>query len=88
MVGIFTRRLLPTSPSGVSEGVDVLCASSLVKMIPTLRNQVLTGVQKSRPVRLALLKALASVEMTLATSVIRPSSKAAPMRIGCGKEVE
>lgn len=55
------------------------------------------GVQKSRPVLplletvaqlghdvylLALLKALASVEITVATCVIKASSKAAPINMG------
>lgn len=51
-------------------------------------NGLMLGVQKSRPVRLALLNALASVAITVATSVMRSSSNAAPIKIGCGKDVE
>lgn len=43
--------------------------------------------QKSRPARSSLLNALASVLMTVATSLMSWSSNAAPIRMGCGKEV-
>lgn len=45
------------------------------------------GVQKSNPARSSLLNALASVLMTVATSLMSWSSNAAPIKIGCGKEV-
>ena len=45
------------------------------------------GVHQSRPASPALLKARASVLIWVATASTRASSKAAPMRMGCGKEV-
>ena len=87
MVSVFSGRLLTTSPPRVTERVDIGCpvAVSAAKAPKALG---LWSYQKSRPVRLALLNALASVEMTLATSVISASSKAAPIRMGCGNDVE
>ena len=49
--------------------------------------RTILGVEKSKPALSSLLKALASVLMTVATSVMSWSSKAAPIRIGCGKDV-
>lgn len=80
VIGVFSRCLLTTAPARVPEWVDVLCNYQ-----PTAHQMDAgqpTGVQKSRPVRFALLKALASVEMTFATSVMRASSNAAPIRMG------
>jgi hypothetical protein len=80
VIGIFSRCLLTTAPTRVPERVDVLLIDQ-----PTTHQINAggpTGVQKSRPVRFALLKALASVEMTFATSVMRASSNAAPIRMG------
>ena len=45
------------------------------------------GVQKSRPARFTLLNARASVLTTVATAWMSASSKAAPIVMGCGKEV-
>jgi hypothetical protein len=45
------------------------------------------GVKKSKPVRPALLKARASVEMSVAIWSTRSSSNAAEVKIGWGKEV-
>lgn len=51
------------------------------------RKGLIFGVQKSRPARPSLLNALASVLTTDATSRIKSSSKAAPIKMGSGKDV-
>lgn len=48
---------------------------------------LILGVQKSRPVRLTLLNARASVLTTVATACMSASSKAAPIVMGCGNDV-
>jgi hypothetical protein len=80
MIGIFARSLLPSAPSWISKRVYVWGPEiepgsfhSLVK--------VLKGLEEDTN-RFALLKALASVDITVATSVMRASSNAAPIKIG------
>ena len=50
-------------------------------------SRLMFGVQKSSPARPALLNARPSVLTTVATAWMRGSSKAAPIRMGWGKDV-
>ena len=88
MERVFAGGLLTAAPARILESWLAQKKVSICgDVMDTGRLRLMFGVQKSSPALPTLLNARPSAPTMVAMARMSGSSKAAPMRIGCGKEV-